>query len=45
MMILFFTLKTKLFTYYTAFTLMDSGSIASGLSFNGYDEKSKLIFN
>lgn len=41
MLILLGTLKHKLFTYYTAFCLMDSGSYASGLSFNGYDDKSK----
>jgi len=41
MVILLLTLKHKLFTYYTAFSLMDSGSIASGLSFNGYDQNCK----
>eukprot|EP00347_Sterkiella_histriomuscorum_P004536 403360089 len=37
MLIMLGTLKLKLFTYYTAFCLMDSGSIASGLSYNGLD--------
>jgi hypothetical protein len=35
------TLKLKIFTYYTAFCLMHTATIASGLAFNGYDENSK----
>jgi hypothetical protein len=27
----------KVFTYYTAFALMDTASIASGLAYNGED--------
>lgn len=42
MLILLITLKTKLFTYYTAFCMMDAGSIASGLSYNGLDSDSKF---
>lgn len=38
MLILLGTMKFKIFTYYTAFSLMDSGSVASGLSYNGLDE-------
>jgi len=38
LLILVGTLKTKLFTYYTGFSLMESGAIASGLSYNGLDE-------
>lgn len=33
------TLKLKIFTYYTAFCLIDSATIASGLMYNGEDEK------
>jgi hypothetical protein len=37
------TLKLKIFTYYTAFCLMHTATIASGLAFNGYDENSKKM--
>jgi lysophospholipid acyltransferase len=37
------TLKLKIFTYYTAFCLMHTATIASGLAFNGYDENSKNL--
>lgn len=30
----------KIFKYYTAFCLIDSATVASGLSYNGIDEKS-----
>jgi hypothetical protein len=33
-------LKMKIFLYYTAFCLIDSATIASGLMYNGIDEKS-----
>jgi lysophospholipid acyltransferase len=39
------TLKLKIFTYYTAFCLMHTATIASGLAFNGYDENKKAKFN
>lgn len=42
MLYLLGTLKTKLFTYYTAFCLMDTGVIAGGLSYNGLDENSNF---
>lgn len=32
-------LKLKIFKYYTAFCLIDSATIASGLMYNGIDEK------
>lgn len=38
------TLKLKIFTYYTAFCLMHTATIASGLAFNGYDENSNYKF-
>jgi lysophospholipid acyltransferase len=34
-------LKTKMLTYYVAFCLKHAASIASGLCFNGYDDRSK----
>jgi hypothetical protein len=37
------TLKLKIYTYFTAFMLMETVSIASGLAFDGYDENSKAI--
>ena len=39
------TLKLKIFTYYTAFCLMHTAAIASGLSFNKYDENNKPKFD
>jgi hypothetical protein len=35
------TLKLKIYTYFTAFILMEAPSIASGLAYNGFDENSK----
>lgn len=39
------TLKLKIFTYYTAFCLIETGTVASGMSFNGYNEKRKILLN
>lgn len=36
------TLKLKIYTYFTAFMLMETTSIASGLSYDGIDENSKI---
>ena len=37
---MFGALRCQMNTYYTAFCFMDAASIASGLSFNGYDDNS-----
>ena len=39
------TLKLKMYTYFTAFMLMETTSIASGLSYDGIDENRKLFFD
>jgi lysophospholipid acyltransferase len=38
------TLKLKIYTYFTAFMLMETTSIASGLSYDGIDENCKPLF-
>ena len=35
------TLKLKIYTYFTAFLLMETAVISSGLAFDGFDENSK----
>mmetsp|Transcript_25119 Transcript_25119/g.17782 ORF Transcript_25119/g.17782 Transcript_25119/m.17782 type:complete len:108 (+) Transcript_25119:367-690(+) len=43
---LYWVTKWRVMTYYIGFCLMDVGPVASGLSFNGHDEKTKEpLFN
>jgi hypothetical protein len=39
------TLKLKIYTYFTAFMLMETTSIASGLSYDGIDENCNPLFD